>query len=437
MRTDWLRRIVGSVFTRLLAASLAAGLLMDLLVFGAIHIYRERYLERYELLLITKTVEYLLDDLGDPPDPERAGEIARQTRIVIIYQGRTERWATTTPSPRIPVAVRRTFPIRPGMEAGFYRGHHFARVRIGDGELTFIVPRSPNLKKEMSLGLLVLLGLMTAIMAGTYFYIRWVLKPLRWLKKGAAEVGGGNLVHRVPEKRSDEFRDLAESFNTMTRRIDAMLRAKEQLLLDISHELRSPVTRMKLQLEFFPENAARESLREDIDEVERMVTRILETARLRNAAAELNLETVDLQERIAAAVEPFRGRKPGVRIVESAPLTVTADPEKVFTVLRNLLENAFKYTAQSETPVEISLIRDGDDALLTVRDFGIGIPQEAQPYLFEPFFRVDGSRSRETGGYGLGLSLCKTIMEAHGGRIRIESRPGEGTCVSLFFPFSG
>ena len=211
MRTDLFRRIIGSVFTRLLAASLAAGLLMDLLVFGAIHFYRERYLETYEQLLITKTVDYLIDDLGDPPDPGRAGDIARQTGIVISYRGRKANWATADPIPRIPEDARRTFQVRPGMQAGFYHGHHFARIRVRSGELTFIVPRSPNLKKEASLALLILLGLMTAIMAGTYFYIRWVLKPLRWLKTGAAQVGSGNLAHRVPERRCDEFRDLAET----------------------------------------------------------------------------------------------------------------------------------------------------------------------------------------------------------------------------------
>ena len=434
MRIDWLRKIVGSVFTRLLAASLAAGLLMDLLVFGAIHVYRERYLERYELLLITKTVDYLLDDIGDPPDPDRAAEIARQTGIVITYRGREATWATAAQSPRIPADAHRIFQVRPGVKAGFYRGHHFARVSGRGGELTFIVPRPPNLKKEASMAMLVLLGLMTAIMAGTYFYIRWVLKPLRWLKKGAAEVGGGNLAHRVPEKRSDEFRELAASFNKMTDRIDDMLRAKEQLLLDISHELRSPVTRMKLQLEFLPDNPAREGLREDIVEVERMVTQILDAARLRKSAAELNLRTADLARLIASTVEPYARRAPGIRVGSLPPLSARVDSEKVVTVLKNILDNAFKYASESTVPVEISLEHYGPNVTITVRDFGIGIPKEAHPYLFEPFFRVDSSRSRETGGYGLGLSLCKTIMTAHNGQIDIQSTPGEGTTVTLVFP---
>lgn len=434
MRIDLIRKIAGSVFTRLLAVSLAAGLCLDLLVFGAIHFYRERHLEGYEQILIGQYVDYLLADLGDPPDVQRARDIARRTTIVIAYRSGDRNWSTSDTVPQIPPAVRRAFQVRPGMRAGFYRGHHFARVTTRDGELTFIVPRHPGLKKEATLALLVLLGLMTAIMAGTYFYIRWVLKPLRWLKEGATAVGGGNLGHRVPEKRSDEFRDLAESFNKMTRRINDMLRGKEQLLLDISHELRSPVTRMKLELEFLPDSPIRESLREDICEVERMVTQILDAARLQKSAAELNLRPVDLAQLIPVATDPLAQRAPGIRIGSLPPLTAVVDPEKVLTVLSNVLENALKYASESTRPVEISLGPDDGSAIIKVRDFGIGIPKEAQPYLFEPFFRVDGSRSRETGGYGLGLSLCKTIMTAHGGRIDIDSEPEKGTTVTLVFP---
>ena len=213
-----------------------------------------------------------------------------------------------------------------------------------------------------------------------------------------------------------------------------MFRAKEQLLLDISHELRSPVTRMKLQLEFLPPGETKESLREDIRDLEQMVTQILDTARLRKSAAELDLRAMDLDGLVTTAAAMFENRAPGVRIADLPAVAVAVDGQKVSTVLKNILENACKYASDSQRPVEIALTRQDRQAVVTVRDYGIGIPEEAQPYLFEPFFRVDGSRSRETGGYGLGMSLCKTIMEAHGGGIHVKSAPGEGTTVTLVFP---
>jgi signal transduction histidine kinase len=425
-----LKKFTGSIFTKLLVAALIAGLLIDIMVGWALHSFKQRAIDSYDQTLI-QYVDYLVADLGDPPDVARARSIARRTSLIIRYESPEANWITAENPPEIPAEVHRMWLNDNRIKAGVYRGHHFIRVGLQQGRLTFIAARPPWVKEKIVFFILALCGVLSAIMAGAYFYLRWILKPVRWLMTGVHEVGGGHLGHRVPERRSDEFRELAEAFNKMTGRIDGMLKAKEQLLLDISHELRSPVTRLKLGLEFLPAGPTRESLREDIGEVERLISQILESARTRNAAMALDLQPLDLADLVRSVVDDFQGRSPGI---EPGPLPgamVTVDAEKMRIVLKNVLENAIKYSADSARRVAISLSRDGSKTIVTIRDHGEGIPEESQPYLFEPFFRVDSSRSRETGGYGLGLSLCQTIMTAHGGTIGIESRFGKGTIVTL------
>jgi signal transduction histidine kinase len=281
----------------------------------------------------------------------------------------------------------------------------------------------------------ILLSLLTLIFIGAFLSIRWIMQPVRWLGEGVREVGRGNLKHRVPLKRSDELRELAEAFNDMTDRIRAMMHAKEQLLLDVSHELRSPLTRVKVALEFLPEGKARDSIANDICEMEKMINAILETARRHHLHGDLKLRPTDLVSLLGEILPDYQNQPPGVRL-EAFPQTllVNADPEQVKTVFRNILANGIKFSVADSDPVRISLKSQPRQTVIEIVDNGIGIPAEELAFIFEPFYRVDKSRSKTTGGYGLGLSLCKTIMEAHNGKIEIASKPGEGTTVSLYFP---
>jgi signal transduction histidine kinase len=264
-----------------------------------------------------------------------------------------------------------------------------------------------------------------------------VLRPVRWLHEGVQQVSAGNLDHRVPMTRSGEFRDLAESFNAMTERVGKMLYAKERLLLDVSHELRSPITRMKVALEFMEDGKVKEGLGEDIREMELMVSTILDAYRLFQETDTLNFKSVNMAELMEDAASDFRGRSPGVEITEAAAgITLRVDPEKIKTVLKNVISNGIKYSEKTADAVQVCLKAHIDGVVVEIKDRGVGIPEDALPYVFEPFYRVDSSRSRKTGGYGLGLSLCKEIMEAHGGRIEIQSTLGSGTSVFLHFKMS-
>jgi signal transduction histidine kinase len=281
------------------------------------------------------------------------------------------------------------------------------------------------------------LGLVGLVLTITWMILHKILQPLNWLSDGVSAIGEGNLEHRLPEKRGDELGNLARAFNRMSERIMEMLSARDQLLLDVSHELRSPLTRMRVALEFIPEDASRESLLDDVQEMEQMVTEILETARLKSEYGQLNLQKTDLVKLIRDICITFEGQIPGIRF-ENVPETFQTfvDTEQIETVLKNLLANALKYSTVGNAPVEICLKKSDAGTLIEIQDRGPGIQDEELDLIFEPFYRTDKSRNRKTGGYGLGLSLCKTIIEAHGGTIDVQSNTGKGTMFSLHLPKS-
>ena len=282
---------------------------------------------------------------------------------------------------------------------------------------------------------LFLIVLLTCILLFGYVVIRWILKPVTWLNDGVRQVSSGNFDYRMPVKRLDEFGTLAEAFNSMTGRIREMLHARERLLLDVSHELRSPITRMRVALEFMPDSAAAQGMRADIHDMEVMISEILETQRLGSPYGKLNLEQTDLASLIREVVAERAHSTPAVMVenVESG-ITVAVDRTRLKTVLKNVVDNALKYSDPAGEPVRIAIVKRLPHIVVEVRDTGHGIPVEDIPYVFEPFYRVDKSRSKHTGGYGLGLSICKIIMEAHKGGITVASELGRGTTVSLLLP---
>jgi signal transduction histidine kinase len=433
MRRPRLKRLFHSAFTRLLVIILAAGAAVTLTVmvgFFAIRYHSFSNLDRNVLLY----AQYLASDLGQPPDAERAAQIARETGLIIRFDHPAGSWQTAAAPGKTALDRAWMRRITSGVWAGHYRGTHLIRINHDGGELTFISPRIVKDREEAGWLLLCVAAFLCVILTVAYFLIRRVLAPLRPLEAGVRELADGRLDHRVAAQGAEEFQDLAEAFNTMAGRIAALLSSKEHLLLDMSHELRSPLTRLKVQLEFVEDPEMQAALRADVAEMESMVTAILEEARLRSSTAALNLAPVDLPELTRSVAGEFSSAPPGVECGAMASAAVQADAEKLRMVMRNLMDNALKHSPKDGAPVAVSLARHEGAVELAVEDHGEGIPEAALPHLFEPFFRADSSRSRKTGGYGLGLSLCKAVVDAHRGRIDIRSTQGQGTRVVVTLP---
>jgi len=431
-----LKKFINSIFAKLLVVIILTGLFINLAVVGFFWSYRAR-LGRPFHKNIAQYLNYLTEDLGSPPNLNLAKEMADRTDISIHFEGQNLSWSTAGKFPTTLPKRMRFLQRHPNIRAGFTHGRHCLELKNDQGR--FIFEFALNVDRDPLLRWLpvFLLLILTIILAGAYFSLRYILRPVKWLDDGVQQVSKGNLKHQIPLKRSDELRDLSAAFNTMTMRIREMLKAKEQLMLDVSHELRSPITRMKVALELLPESGIKQSIQTDLAEMGKMISEILDTASLHHMHSKLNPQRLNIATLIQDVLQEFEKQTPGVQI-EKMPkgIECDVDPEQIKTVLRNVLNNAQKYSRAESEPVKVSLLEQSPNVIIRVEDNGIGIPHKDLPFIFEPFYRTDKSRSKETGGYGLGLSLCKTILEAHGGKIEIESIVNEGTKIYLYIPES-
>jgi signal transduction histidine kinase len=280
-------------------------------------------------------------------------------------------------------------------------------------------------------GLLALLALLfVAVAAGAYPVVRSLTRRLESLQAGVERFGAGSLGQRVDESGRDEVAALARSFNLAAERIEALLRSHQSLLANASHELRSPLARLKMAVAMLPHADAsrRDPLRREaeanIAELDALVEEVLLASRLDAGAWSLKRESVELLGLSAEEAARVDAQ------VSGAPCTVSGDERLLRRALRNLLENARRYGAGE---IEVFVERVGAAARLRVCDRGPGVPEAFRERIFEAFFRLPGHAERE-GGAGLGLSLVKQIAERHGGSVRCEARDGGGSCFVITLP---
>ncbi len=294
-------------------------------------------------------------------------------------------------------------------------------------------------------------ALVLLLLASLALTERWLLRPLRALEetvRAIANGGAGGPPRSAPG-------DLAKAIDEMADRVEAARRAERELLRNVSHELKTPLARLKVALELASEGheAGRSALEEasaDIAELDAIVESILLAFRLERADASAafglpasSLRTVSVRELIERAVQRFRGAHPEQPVeLALADATILGDGVLLGRVLGNLLDNARKYGADG-LPVEVTASAEPGSVEIAVRDHGIGIDPADLPRIFEPFFRTDRSRARTRGGVGLGLALSRRIVEAHGGALTVTSPTrgpgapegaGPGTTLRLRLP---
>lgn len=274
--------------------------------------------------------------------------------------------------------------------------------------------------------------------------VRQITGPIEKLTRAIVSFGRGDLSARAGLDRGDEVGNLARAFDDMAVRIERLVRSQKEFLANVSHELRTPLARVRVALEIASEGdeaKARACLREiaaDLEELEHLVADVLTAARLdlargragSEAAAlrRVSVEAAIILEHAAARFQSIHpDRTLSVRIEGVLPV-IQADPALLRRALDNLLDNACDY---SDADVVLAARVEGGTLTIEVRDRGIGITPDDQAHLFTPFFRADRSRTRHTGGVGLGLALAREIVEAHGGTITVESVPEEGTTFRI------
>jgi signal transduction histidine kinase len=372
----------------------------------------------------------LARDLGSPPDTAKAAAISKRLGVLLGVEGPGLNWHSQGFSP---VTARTIAQATTDTVSLVLReGRVWGGIR-NDGYLYMFSSRRRSVDSLTNdfLALLPMLGLSCLL---AWLVLRHLLRPLIKLEDAVEAVAEGDLGARVPDSGTDEVAALGRSFNTMTKRLQDRERARDQLLLDVSHELRSPLTRMRVGLEMAEPSETIRSLQDEVESLGKMISEILETERLKSGAGALQLQPGDLNALIREKAARFESSPPGVIHIESALPPVPFDEGRMRLVLRNLIENALKYGREANRPVEIASWREGEHAVVEVRNGGPAVPEEEQRLIFEPFYRTDRSRSG-TPGYGLGLPLCKRIVEAHGGAIAFRSTPKE-TAVTVRLPLA-
>jgi signal transduction histidine kinase len=292
-------------------------------------------------------------------------------------------------------------------------------------------------------GALVVAGLMLALIAVvSLWFARSLARPLGKLAAAAERFGAGDLSARAEVERGDEVGQVARAFDEMAQRITSLLDANRALIANVSHELRTPMARIRVALELASESPAEAQellagVSGDLGELEQLVEDILTMTRLAtHGVPPLRSERCapqEIAERAGRRWQQLHGERELAReIGEDAP-AIDGDPVLLRRVVDNLLDNAARHSP-GERPVVLRVTRADDEVRFEVIDQGQGLTADELAHVFTPFWRSDASRTRDTGGVGLGLALARQIARAHGGDVALESQPGAGTRAILRVP---
>ena len=427
-----LDRLSRSLSFRLLAIFIV---LSSLFVFGTFKAVQRFYNSDHIRGLISGHlslhVNYVREDIGVPPRIDRAIAITEEVPVDIRILGPSIDWAsdpdfprleqlTFAPSPRFSDDPGAWADELPGVDFAALNDHDFLRMRQGGYDIVVSTPRISDTSDGPAL-VPTILGLGLSFLVLAYAAVSWLFRPIRRIRQGAEHIGFGNFDFRISNIRKDQLGDLAEDINRLAGDVENMLDAKRALLLGISHELRTPLSRMRLALEFFEGGENVESLKVEIDEMERIVVALLEAERLNTRHAQLIRIAVNVGELIEDLLQDFFSRE--IERVEvclpDEPVIASVDEARFMLMVKNLLSNALRYSKPEDGPVRVVLSMSEDTFSVTVSDQGPGISGDQVGRIGEPFYRGDPSRARKSGGTGLGLYLATLIANAHGGRLAL------------------
>ncbi len=311
---------------------------------------------------------------------------------------------------------------------------------VPNGELTIVVDGAQGRFRTTNWYITAAVTLLSGILA--YFVSGRALKPLRSFASQVEMVQMTNLADmKIDEDVLPEFKQLSRSFNQMLERLNTAFSAQRQFTGNAAHELRTPLALMQAQLELFsaehpdmrPETAEFLTLlREQTERLIQMTRTLLEMSNLRQVARNERIQLAPMIEEIFTDLAPLSDKR-GVTLTAEGNGIMTGSDALIYRLIFNLTENAVKYNRQGGS-VRVSVTQKPEKLLLRVSDTGCGIPKEYQCSIFQPFFRVDKSRSREYGGVGLGLSLVWEIADLHGGSVWVEESSDKGTTIAVELP---
>ncbi|MDD0968260.1 MULTISPECIES: ATP-binding protein [Pseudomonas] len=424
---------------RTLASRLSLIFLIGLILAQALS-FGAQYYERYESAKNTmlgnletdvSTSIAILDRLPAEERPMWLKRLARNNYGYLLSEGEP---GTPIGPGEVPIAVTSitdaigeayplTFTDIPGPKKHF-QGH----LRLSDGSPVTIdvrpsmVPLSPWLP-------VVLLGQLALMLACTWLAVRIAIRPLTRLANAVETLDPNAHPINLDEKGPNEVAYAARAFNSMQARIAAYLKERMQLLAAISHDLQTPITRMKLRAEFMDDSAEKDKLWNDLGEMEHLVREGVAYARSIHGSTEESRRT-NLDSFLDSLVFDYQDMGKEVQLSGKSDAVIDTRPHALRRVLVNLTDNALKFAGAAELLIQ----RDKSGLSIKVMDRGPGIAEEELAQVMEPFYRVENSRNRSTGGTGLGLAIAQQLAMALGGSLTLSNREGGGLCAELKLP---
>jgi two-component system, OmpR family, sensor histidine kinase MtrB len=330
---------------------------------------------------------------------------------------------------------------RPAFQAGFASAREFIQINVEQSEEVRRITARWDGLADLIGGSAILL-LVTGVGGLAWWLQRMTVRPTLKLVGAIERFANGNRAARADEQGPEEFRTIARRFNDMAQAIERQRENQLAFLAGVAHDLRNPLSALKMATASIspaqplpPEDRMRRLfgvVQRQIDRMDRMVYDFLDAARIESGSFDLRLEVCDVRDLARATVELFAPAAPAHQLVASvpdAPVPLRCDPVRIEQVLTNLVSNAIKYSPRGG-PVRVTVTRTAGTLLLSVADGGVGMSPDEIAHVFEPFRRV-GTAKESIPGSGLGLFVARRIVEAHGGRITVESAPGKGSTFSV------
>ena len=367
-------------------------------------------------------IDALAAEIGTPPSIERARALVARLPLKITIRGPRVDWSSHADS---------DMDDQVGRAGGRRRPPVHVRVLADGHRIIFRFPKPDREGRPAIIGAITL-AVLLLLTGATYWLVRRLFLPLNDIRAGAIRFGSGDFSQPIPKRRDDDLGDLASEVNAMAEDLQRMLDAKRQLLLAISHELRSPLARARINTELIAESGERDALLRDLAMMRDLIDKLLEGERLNERHAALHPEPSDLNTLVSETLaEPLAKGRIEIEIAPHLPILML-DRTRLQLLLHNLIDNALRYGGEAAKPPIVRTTIEADRVLLSVRDFGPGVTGKHLAQLAEPFYRPDQARTRGSGGAGLGLYLCRQIAEAHGGTLSLRNaHPGLEVVISL------
>lgn len=430
----WFNRFRASLSLKLIGIFVGGSMLLATAIGAFSQFGIERHLFSTVRPIINHYVHFLNQEIGTPPNLQRAQRLSDRWPLTIrVFDHRRNiRWSSDGIL-RPPRIKQNHSSARPQAKRKIFWDHGtvFVRQASGNADVFYGIRLRP---KGPAWVPLIFISLVLLTLVAFYILTRRLFAPIKDIELGIIKIGEGQLTHRLTIDRHDELGTLSDQVNQMAEKLQTLLRSKRDLLLMLSHELKSPLARSRVSLALMEDSALKTNLLDDQIQMQQLIDEIIDAEKAQGDFAVLQRQPTDIKALIERVCSGFDNHQDIEINFNLETLTIPIDSLQIERLAHNLLENALRYNDETQGIVKIDCSVEAQNLQLIVSDFGPGISQQHIKLVTQAFYRVDPSRDRNTGGTGLGLYLCQAIVNAHQGSLTIHSQINTGTKIHCQIP---